>query len=131
MEEKICQTSGKEQRVCKSDFQSQRESFVYGTSKVWGCGGGGCRRSHSGKRSQESPGRLDLKEKHPPERNLLGNCRSFFRFFSSYLFRFSSSSCILEALYRSQAGRKSSREGKRFLFVSKISCTCVAFNDTN
>lgn len=52
-------------------------------------------------------------------------------FFPSYLFRFSSSSCILEALCRSQAGRKSSPEDRRFLFVSKINRTCVAFNDTN
>lgn len=69
-------------------------------------------------------GRLDLKEKHLPERNLLGNC--FFCFF-----QFSSSSCILEALYCSQAGRKSSQEDKRYLFLSKINCPCAAFNDTN
>lgn len=44
--------------------------------------------------------------------------QKFLLLFSSYHFRFSSSSCILEALYRSQAGSKSSPEGKRFWFVS-------------
>lgn len=77
-----------------------------------------------GKGSQESPCKLELEEKRQPERNSLGNCRSFF---CSFFFLFLSFQILTLLLYfrstLSLPGRQDAVPRKQ-----KILCWCPKLN---
>lgn len=110
-------------RVYRCGLRRRGDSFAYRTATAWGCR---VRRWMVEKVTGSQSGQVGGGETSVWN-SCLQSAEFPFTFGLHFIFhcsRFSWSFLISEALYCSQAGRKSSWEHNRCLFVAKINCMC-------